>query len=336
MLLGWDDASLEALVNADTVVHTSPHASMNAFEPMFAFPWAAAALAASSATPSRAVHLRTVVTHNNLGDLRWRPYAWWHRGRDGSVVKTTLFSRSRKLRHNVLLTQPIPDLDSSECVPMDRNATELARHACNYAYFCVVYRSFVERYAGLHGSTPTIEAPIDLLNAFSLHEDGLALWGAAVARFGMRLRTTDGAGRLVELARPPAADVGAQGRLLLCPNPINLLQAQLLGISHMIGAERMALYMPEAGELIARFAQHLGFLHRTPEFVGFTDVPIAAVLEHDPATISRFAVDGLRGSLPVGAADVGARVASNLDRLFDTGSSLTPVQATAVDQAALS
>jgi hypothetical protein len=317
-LLGWDDASLHAFVEADMVVHTSPHASMNAFEPMFAFPWVAATLASSSATPSRAVHLRTVVTHNNLGDLRWRPYAWWHRGRDGSVVKTTLFTRNSKLRHHVLLAKPVPHIDLSACVPMDRDATALARHARNYAYFCVVYRSFVERCAGLHGSRPMIEAPIDLLNAFSFHADGVELWAATLADFGMTFRTTDAAGRLVELARPAAADLAdARTRLLLCPNAISISQAHLLGISFMIGAERMSEYVPEMTDLIGRFVERLGFSHRPPEFVGFTDVPIADVLEHDPATIARFAADGLRGSLPVGAADIGRRVAANLDRLFD-------------------
>lgn len=316
-LLGWDDASLHAFVEADVVVHTSPHASMNAFEPMFAFPWLVATLASSLPKPSRAVHLRTVVTHNNLGDLRWRPYAWWHRTRDGSVVKTTLFTRSSKLRHHVLLAKPVPRFDLSACVSMDCEAIALASHAHNYAYFCTIYRSFVERCAGLHGSLPMVEAPIDLLNAFSLHEDGVELWASTLAHFGMTFRTTDAAGRLVAVDPPALTQLpGAPTQLLLCPNAINLAQAQLLGLSLTIGAERMSEYVPQAADLIGRFVERLGFPNRPPRFVGFTDVPIADVLEHDTATIARLATDGLRGSLPVGAADIGARVAANLERLL--------------------
>jgi hypothetical protein len=280
----------------------------------------AATYASSSATPSRAVHLRTILTHNNVSDSRWRPYAWWHRGRDGSVVKSKLFARSPKSRHQVLLAKAVPPIDASSCVPMDREATALALHARNYAYFCIVYRSFVERHAGLHRSQPTIEAPIDLLNAFSFQQDGVERWAATLERFGMTFRTVDARSRLVELAQPAAADLAdARTRLLVCPNAINIAQAQLLGISIMIGAERMAEYVPEITDLIGRFVEHLGFSHRPPQFVAFTDVPIAEVLEHDPETIAQFAADGLRGSLPVGAADVGRRVATNLERLFDAG-----------------
>jgi hypothetical protein len=316
-LLGWDDASLHAFVDADVVVHTSPHASMNAFAPMFAFPWLAAALASSCATPARAVHLRTIVTHNNLGDLRWRPYAWWHRGGDGSVVKTSLFSRSSKSRHDVLLSKPIPRLDLSACATIDRDAAALAGHARNYAYFCVVYRSFVERHAGLHGSRPLIEAPIDLLNAFSLDEDGIARWAAALSRAGLTFRTTDAGGRLVALADPRAADLARPGaRPLLCPNAINIAQSYLLGVSTVIGAERMSQYVPQMASVVDRFMGHLGSSYRPPRFVGCTDADLRAVLEHDAETVARLADDGLREALPVGAADIGPRVADNLDRLL--------------------
>jgi hypothetical protein len=313
-LLGWDDESLHAFVGADVVVHTSPHASMNAFAPMFAFPWLAAELASSSL---RAVHLRTIVTHNNLGDLRWRPYAWWHRGRDGLVVKTSLFSRSSKTRHHVLLAQPVPSVDLPACAGIDRDAAELADHARNYAYFCVIYRSFVERHGGLHGSRPLIEAPIDLLNCFSLHEDGIARWAAALAQSGLTFRTTDAGGRLVELADPRNAALGQPGvRPLLCPNEINLAQSYLLGVSTVIGAERMSQYVPRMTELIDRFMDHLGSSYRRPKFAGCTDARLGEALEHDPATLARLADDGLREALPVGVGDAGRRVADNLGRLL--------------------
>ncbi|HEV7806057.1 MAG TPA: hypothetical protein VGO80_09575 [Solirubrobacteraceae bacterium] len=316
-LLGWDDASLHAFVGADVVVHTSPHASMNAFAPMFAFPWLAAVLASAGAAPARAVHLRTIVTHNNLGDLRWRPYAWWHRGRDGSVVKTSLFSRSSKTRHHVLLSKPVPEVDLGACTGIDRAAAVLGGHARNYAYFCVVYRAFVERHAGLHGSRPVIEAPIDLLNAFSLSEDGIDRWSAALSRSGLTFRTPDGEGRLVALADPCAARLAQPGaRPLLCPNAINIAQSYLLGISTVIGAERMAQYVPRMTELVDRFIEHLGSSYRPPEFVSCTNRELGAALEHDVETSARLAEDGLREALPIGAADIGRRVADNLAGLM--------------------
>jgi hypothetical protein len=316
-LLGWDDASLHSFVCADVVVHTSPHTSMNAFAPMFAFPWLASVQASSFATPTRAVHLRTTVTHNNLGDLRWRPYAWWHRGRDGSVVKTSLFSRNSKSRHDVLLSKPVPSLDLSVCAEIDRDAASLAGHAHNYAYFCLIYRSFVERHAGLHGPRPLIEVPIDLLNSFSLNQDGIERWTAALARSGLTFRTTDDRGQLVALADPSDEDLRQPGaRPLLCPNAINLAQSYLLGVSTMIGAERMSQYVPRMTGVVDRFMNHFGSSYRLPEFIGCTDVGLGEALEHDSETLDRLAEYGLREALPVGVADIGHRVADNLGRLL--------------------
>lgn len=316
-LLGWDDASLHSFVCADVVVHSSPHASMNAFAPMFAFPWLASVYASSSTTPRGAVHLRTTVTHNNLGDLRWRPYAWWHRGRDGSIVKTSLFSRNARSRHDALLSKPVPSVDLSACAGIDHDAAALAGHAHNYAYFCLLYRSFVERHAGLHGSRPLIEVPIDLVNNFSLNEDGIARWAAALARSDLTFRTTDEGGRLVALADPRQADLPEPGvRPLLCPNAINLAQSYLLGVSTMIGAEQMRQYVPRMAGLVDRFMNHLGSSYRPPAFIGCTDGGLGEALEHDSETLGRLAEYGLREALPVGVADIGPRIADNLGRLL--------------------
>jgi hypothetical protein len=314
-LLGWDDESLHAFVAADVVIHTSPHASMNAFEPAFAFPWLAARLASSPLAPSAGVHLRTPVTHNNLGDLRWRPYAWWHRSSEGAVVKTRIFSRNAKSRHDVLFSKAPPRLSSSSLGSVDREAVRLAGHAGDYAGFCLLYRSAIERHAGLHGERPLIEVPLGLLNAFTIREEGIVRWRETLAEFGMSFRATDANGSLVEVPPDAVEDAVRAGRSLLCPNAINLAQVHLLGISCMIGAEQMAKYVPETADLIDRFVERLGLGCHQPELVSLTDAPIAAALGHDAETIARLAEDGLRGSLSVGAVDIGSRVAVNLDCL---------------------
>lgn len=316
-LLGWDDESLHAFVSADVVIHTSPHASMNAFEPAFAFPWLAARLADSPPAPSAGVHLRTTVTHNNLSDLRWRPYAWWHRSREGKVVKTQIFSRNAKCKHEVLFSKEPPKLAPFSLAPSDREATRLASYASDYADFCLLYRAAVERRAGLRGKRPLIEVPLALLCAFAIGEDGVSRWQETMAEFGMSFRTADSSGRLVAVPPDAAEAVVRVGRRLLCPNAINLAQVQLLGVSCMIGAERMAKYVPETATVVKRFVRRMGFSPRQPELVHLTDVPVIAALEHDPETVARLAEDRLRGSLAVGAADIGPRVADNLDRLVD-------------------
>lgn len=94
-LLGWDDESLHRFIGAPLVVHSSTHVSMNAFAPMLTFPWFCLRVmsGAASGPGSKAAHLRTQVTHNNLSDSRWKPHAWWRLDDRGVVTKTRLFSR---------------------------------------------------------------------------------------------------------------------------------------------------------------------------------------------------------------------------------------------------
>src|SRR5262249_2415588 len=74
-LLGWDDETFHAFITSPLLTHSSPHASMNAFPPMMTYPWIQRCIQtlAALAGGGRAVHIRTPVMHNNLGDLRWRP-----------------------------------------------------------------------------------------------------------------------------------------------------------------------------------------------------------------------------------------------------------------------
>src|SRR5262249_41911321 len=157
------------------LTHSSPHTSMNAFPPMLTYPWIQRCIQTLAELPGggRAVHIRTLVMHNNLGDLRWRPYAWWHRGAAGEIVKTGFFSRSHVARRQVLLAQPPPQVEASACAPSDREALALARHGRNHAYFAAIYRLHLERVAGFHLPHGTIEVPLNVLNAFTFTTENL-------------------------------------------------------------------------------------------------------------------------------------------------------------------
>lgn len=321
-LLGWDDETLDAFIASPLVTHSSPHTGMNAFPPMLCFPWAQRSLqtlSAAGALPGRPIHLRTIVVHNNLGDLRWRPYAWWHRGAGGRVEKTAFFPRRHGERRKVLLALPVPAIDPARCCGSDRRAISIARHARNYAYFALLYRASLEREAGFHLPHGTLEAPLNLLNAAVFRDESLAAWAAALERVSTRrFRTVGTSGELVELgaANAPAAAAALAGASLIGPNFLSFAQIYAFGITALIGAEKMARYVAEMNGEVAALHAAIGWKHPFPALVPITRLPIGEVVPLDEDARSALAGWGIAASLPIAVADHGSRLKERLDALL--------------------
>jgi hypothetical protein len=323
-LLGWDDETFQSFIASPLLTHSSPHTGMNAFPPMLAYPWIQRCIQTLADLPGsgRAVHLRTLVMHNNLGDLRWRPYAWWRRSRAGPIIKTTFFSRSHAARRRVLLAQPPPQIDASDCVPSDRDALALARHARNYAYFAAIYRMYIERLAGFHLPHGTIEVPLNILNAFTFTQESIEHWLALAEETSeRRVRKIDAHGELVNLTRDEAGTFAAHVRELgrfwvVCTNTQNFAQVYQLGIATMIGAEKMARYVAPMNAEVRTLYGRIGWSYPFPEFIPITRIPEEFVVPSDEPSRRTLRHFGIKGTLSICVADHGEGVGARLDSLL--------------------
>lgn len=325
LLLGWDDDTFENFIESPLLTHSSPHASMNAFPPMLIYPWVQASLQRLSGNggSKKPVHLRTMVTHNNLGDLRWRPYAWWHRGRDGKARKVGLFPRNHNTRHKTLLSQPIPAIDLSNCNDLDREAIQLANRSTCYAYFCIIYRAMLERRAGLHEPNGTIEAPLNIINALTFERERLDEWlDFAQSIPSIKIKTLDRDGELAEISQSECAAYAAnlsdlRGFPILCSNYANFAQVYQFGITTMIGAEKMAHYVKGMNEIICHLYTRCGWHYPYPLFIPVTRVNMETIKPADEP--SRRFLEGYKisATLPISVADYDVSMRERLDRLLD-------------------
>jgi hypothetical protein len=318
-LLGWDDDTLAAFIDSPLLAHSSPHTGMNFFAPMFTYAWVLRQIEAAGA-----VHMRTLVTHNSLGDLRYRPYAWWYRSRDGRVRKHRLYSRSHQERHKVLMALPPPSIDADDLCDSDRQALDVARHARSYAWFGMLYRQSLERAAGFHAEGRMIEVPLNILNAFTFGEESLADWMRAVREVTDRgVRTVNASGEAENLDADRAAEYAANrhdlgGHAILFANAANFAQVYRLGVSAMIGAEKMARYVAPMNADIAEIYRRAGTTqHEPPELIPVTRVPLDQIGVEDLATRSALAEWSIRLSLPIAVADHGAELGRRMERLLD-------------------
>jgi hypothetical protein len=323
-LLGWDDETFQSFITSPLLTHSSPHTGMNAFPPMLAYPWIQRCIQTLAELPGsgRAVHLRTLVMHNNLGDLRWRPYAWWRRSCSGAVVKTSLFSRGHAVRRRVLLAQPVPQIDAADCVASDRDALALARYARNYAYFSAIYRMSIERLAGFHLPHGTIEVPLNILNAFTFAQESLEHWLALTqATSERRVRKIDAAGALVNLTRDDATTLAAHVRELerfsvICSNAQSFAQVYQFGITTMVGAEKMARYLEPMNAEVATLYGRIGWSYPFPEFIPITRIPEELVAPHDEPSRRALRDSGIKGALSICVADHGEGLGPRLEALL--------------------
>lgn len=329
-LLGWDDETMAAFIDSPLLCQSSPHAGMNSFPPMLAFPWilGKAVELAERRYQATAVHLRTQCTHHDFNDTFAKPHAWWHRTQAGDVVKTHLFKRL-PIKYHPILSKPFPVLDHGVLHPADRDAVELAELGRNYAYYCVIFRARLERLAGFHVPHRTIEVPIDVLNRFTIRQIGLLPWFNILASAGMGLRQEAADAPMAELTMAQARDLADQAdraeeaaswpeRALIAPNLVNFAQFYRLGLSLMLGGRAMAGYVPEMNSAIAAFTTRLeSWSCEPPAFMPFTRVPFVELLELDQEAAACQRQWGIASSLSLVVSALGEMVSTRLEPMLD-------------------
>lgn len=318
-LLGWDDETMTTFTESSLLCQSSPHAAMNLFPPTLAFPWilGSAVRLAEQRHKMPAIHVRTACTHHDFDDTFAKPHAWWHRTADGEVVKTHLFTR-QPIKYHPMLSKAPPTIETDSLHYTDRDAIELARLGTNYGYFCVIYRAYLERLAGFHQPHRLIEAPIDLLNRFTIAETGLLAWYDALADAGLRLRLEVADAPLAELTRESAAELARTAepwpaRAVIAPNPVNFAQFYRLGLSFMLGARAMAAYVPDMNVKITKLVTPWpGWACEPPAFLPFTRVPFVTLLGLDDEAARCERAWGISTSLPLIVSALGREVSARL------------------------
>lgn len=324
-LLGWDDETFHNFINSPFLINTSPHASMNAFPPMFCFPWVARCIQKLAAcSDGKPMHVRTLWTHNKLSDPRWRPRSWWHRDRSGAIQKQTLFSGHRKKwRQLALLGVPRAQLDVGPCSGSDMRAIELANHALNFGYFCMIYRIALEREGDLHEPGAMMEIPVNILNACIMSYGGLKHW-LELSRLNSSLNiwTLSPDGKLT-IIEDSSVDVFSSNCMNLTSHPImcsaylTFAQIYFLGVTCMVGAEKMASYVPEMNGIISDVYNEAGWNYGFPKFIPITQLPWQRAISLDMETENVLKQQGIPYSLPIAVADHGAALRSMLDTMLD-------------------
>ena len=199
----------------------------------------------------------------------------------------------------------MPAIEPDECDAADAAMVSLAAQARSYAYFCLVYRSLVERRAGLDWPGRIVEVPSDLMSAFVLLEPEATF--DLCERLGLPLRAVGADGELHE--------VGAEGEAQ-CPIPVLMAEVYRLGAGVVVGAEKMADYLPAMNRTVGRVFELREERPSFPPLVSLVRVPADEVMPLDPASAERLAASGGAPSLPIGAADHGPEVARRLGALL--------------------
>lgn len=323
-LLGWDAQTKAAFVESPLLCHSSPHAALNSFPPMMAFPWllGTAVRQAEAAHGVPAVHLRTQCTHHNFNDTFAKPHAWWHRSPTGEIAKTLVYSR-RAGKHVALLARPAPDLSEVPMTELDAEALEVAGATHDFGWFSIVYRGFLEQHAGLHVPHRLIEVPIDLLNRFTIEELGLLPWFDLLDAADLRLRRVAPDGTMAYPDRDEVRAIADEReragnpwleRAFLAPNPISFAQFYLFGLSLMVGGRAMADYVPDMNVEIGKFAASVpGWDCVPPAFLPFKRLPVAEAVGLGEEAKQCRARYGFDTSLPLVVSAAGPGTADALN-----------------------
>lgn len=316
--LGWDDESLHAFIHSSLAVNSSPHASMNAFPPMLFLPWLAQQVQVA-ALRDDAVHLRTAAVHNNFGDNRWKPHAWWRLTVEGRVTKTVLFSRRPRMKR-VVAAESMPELPD-DMTRSDAAATEFAAGFRSFGHAALAYRMSLERMLGFHTTARTLEVPLDLIVGFMLEEFGPEAYMIAQKLDDMsqhvRYRHKD-SGELCEASAEDFMSGSPEAQEWLFPNFVHLTFIRLLGVDVMLGAEKMARYVPRLEPLttILFSDSDLG-VPPEPQLLTMGTFPAEAAAASDIRVRRELHEFGITNSLPILAALSGEEDRTCMDWLLD-------------------
>ncbi|MFJ3958396.1 hypothetical protein [Arthrobacter sp. NPDC090010] len=230
--LGLDDATLAAARSASKIVLSTPHASPNVFGQRMRVGWAAAAM---QGFLPEVHHIRVVLTHTNMSDLGWRPYAWWTLDVDNQLQVTKIFSRNKKRKHTVLCTLPTLELDPLDFSGTDASAAKRARVGSDLSRSLMLLMASIERAAGLALPERTCYIPLDLVLEF------VRELGDRNPAFDHMLRRAHGRkpnpeGRLVPAGRAQS---------LVFDNASNLASLAIFGAPVLLGGAKMLGYWSE-------------------------------------------------------------------------------------------
>jgi len=239
--LGLDDTTLQAACNATRVVLSTPHASPNVFGQRMRIGWAAATLQRFSADTH---HIRVVLTHTNMSDLGWRPYAWWTLSATGQLQVAKIFSRNKKKKHTALCALPPLELEPQSLRGADALAAQNARSGSDLSRSLMILMATIERAAGLSLPSRTTYIPLDFVLQFArdMGDRGIIFDRMLGHARGRRI---DESGKLVH------SDLKQS---LVFDNATNLAALALFGEPVLLGGSKMLAYWPEvaaAGRLVS-------------------------------------------------------------------------------------
>jgi hypothetical protein len=280
--LGWTDDSMHNFIHNKYLIHTSPHASMNIFFPKIGSIWLQNILQTKFEHISKSFHLRTHITHNNISDLGWRPYAWWYICNQYRIHKSIIISRNKKQKHRIVYSLPTPTIDTTLLNDIDTKGISLATHAKNYAYYSIIYSSYIETCAGFNQPNRTMYVPLDLLHKFfqeiNRGEDG----GYSITR-----QLLNGIHKKITKKRR----IGDNGELYLInsehfnstnfftlSNTGNFLIIYLLAIDAIIGGKKMSSYLKDINQFADLVEADTGIALQRPVFIEVPALPYEKAL----------------------------------------------------------
>lgn len=228
-LLGLDDATLAAWEESSSTVLTTPHASPNVFGQRIRVGWAASSV---QRIAHEVHHVRVVLTHTNMSDLGWRPYAWWTLDHNLDLQVTRIFSRNKKRKHTVPCALPSLKLDPATFHGVDAEAAKHARWGRDLATSLILVMATIEREAGLAIPGRTSYVPLNLVMRYIRQRSSLD------RSFDRLLRQGTGRALAADGQLVPAETHDA----LIYDNPTNLASLAVLGDATMLGGSKMMSY----------------------------------------------------------------------------------------------
>lgn len=329
-LLGWNDDTLQNFINSACVSHSSPHASMNIFEPNYAHPWIHVALnqIIKQKYHENSFHIRTTMTHGNMGDKKYKPHSWWIRDSNNQIKKIRLFSKNHRNKNKILLCKTLPDISISELNILDREGYRLAKLANNYAYSCIIYRTFIEKQAGISIDNAKLEIPIDLLCHYFFKKHDLMSWikcyQECISEHGIdsekskiriiineKLQSCD-----IDFYTKYLANLQSEQSFFIIPNFLSFAVFYTLGLSVITGGKKMYSYLHLMHEIIEQFSRRMTLDIQLPCYVGLTNTNNYQIMPLENDDRALLEADDIISPFNIGVTDHGVQILTNLNSLL--------------------
>lgn len=227
--LGWDEKTLRNWERSSRALVSTPHASPNVFGQRMRIAWAASAV---QRRDSDLHHVRVVLTHTNLSDLGWRPYAWWTLDETGRVNVARIRSRNKKEKHRPIYNLPSLDVKIEGLTPVDSLGARRARLGVNLASSYMLLMATVEAAAGFTHLGRTTYLPLDTVLEYVRDQCSV------VPGFGNLLAGATGRG--LDSGRTLTAVASSEA--LVYDNATNIAALAALGSVVMLGGSKMMGY----------------------------------------------------------------------------------------------